>query len=99
MFDQIIVSKESYSLIKVFVSSIFCGVLMCVATVLNTNSNVLIVILCVSAFILGKFPHCIADTFYLGLNGISLKDIFYILFAIMGNTIGAKLAYLCGRYK
>lgn len=97
MFDQVIANKESYSLIYVFVASIFCGILMCTATVLNINGNVLIMILCVSAFILGKFPHCIADTFYLSLNGISLNDACYILLSVIGNTIGAKLASLCRR--
>lgn len=94
-WSQIITNKESYSLLYVFVSSILCGILMCVATVLNTKSNVLIMIVCISAFILGGFPHCIADTFYLSLNGISIRDILYMLISIVGNTVGAKMAYLC----
>lgn len=95
LFNDIITTKESYSLIDVLISSIFCGMLMCVATVLNKNKNILVIIMCVSAFILGKFPHCIADAFYLGLNGVTISDVFYLLCAIIGNTLGAKMAYWC----
>lgn len=97
IFQEIINIKESYSLLYVLVSSVFCGILMCTATVLNQTKNIAIVVLCVAAFILGKFPHCIADAFYLGLNGYTWFDALYILCAVIGNTVGAKLAYLCGR--
>ena len=97
LFDNFIVAKESYSLIYVLISSVFCGILMCVATVLNKDKNIFIMILCVAAFILGRFPHCIADAFYLSLNGVAVYDILYLLCAIVGNTFGAKLAYLCFR--
>jgi ABC-type oligopeptide transport system ATPase subunit len=42
LFDNLIVTKESYSLIYVLISSIFCGILMCVATVLNKDKNITI---------------------------------------------------------
>ena len=95
LFNDIIVTKESYSFVYVLVSSVFCGMLMCAATVLNKNKNILVIIMCISAFILGKFPHCIADAFYLGLNGVTISDVFYLLCAVVGNTLGAKMAYWC----
>lgn len=95
LFKNIIQTKESFTLLYVLVSSIFCGILMCVATVLNPNRNILVIVFCIAAFILGKFPHCIADTFYLSLDGIDPHDIVYIIHAIIGNTVGAKLAYWC----
>ena len=95
LFSDIIATKESYSFIYVLVSSIFCGILMCVATVLNKNKNILVITICISAFILGKFPHCIADAFYLSLNGVAMSDVFYLLCAVIGNTLGAKMAYWC----
>ena len=95
LFDDIIVTKESYSFVYVLISSVFCGMLMCAATVLNKNKNILVIIMCISAFILGKFPHCIADAFYLGLNGVTISDVFYLLCTVVGNTLGAKMAYWC----
>ena len=95
LFNNAISIKESQSLIYVLISSIFCGILMCVATVLNPTKNIAVIVFCICAFMLGKFPHCIADTFYLSLNGITGLDIIYIIHAIIGNTIGAKLAYWC----
>ena len=95
LFTKSIQIKESFTLLYVLVSSIFCGILMCVATILNSNRNILVIVFCIAAFILGKFPHCIADTFYLSLDGIDLHDIIYIVHAIIGNTVGAKLAYWC----
>lgn len=95
LFNDIIATKESYSFVYILISSVFCGMLMCVATVLNKNKNILVIIMCISAFILGKFPHCIADAFYLGLNGVTISDVFYLLCAVIGNTLGAKMVYWC----
>lgn len=90
LFQNIITYKENLNLAVCFTSSVFCGMLICTATSLNKDKNVIVIIMCVAAFIIGKFDHCIADMFYLGVNGYSLKDLLIILTAIIGNTIGAK---------
>ena len=72
---------------------------MCTATSINKDKNIIVVIMCVAAFIIGKFEHSIANMFYLGINGYSLKDILLILIAIIGNAIGAKIMYTTERIK
>lgn len=99
LFQNIIIYKENVDIIKYFISSIFCGMLMCTATSLNKDKNIIVVIMCVAAFIIGKFEHSIANMFYLGINGYSLKDILLILIAIIGNAIGSKIIHPIERIK
>ena len=66
---------------------------MCTATSLNKDKNILVIFFCVSAFIIGKFDHSIANMFYLGVDGYDLHDVFLILVAIVGNGVGSKILY------
>lgn len=76
------------------ISSIFCGMLMCTATSLNKNKNILVILFCVAAFIISKLDHSIANMFYLGLDGYDLHDMLLIIIALVGNGVGAKLLYI-----
>lgn len=93
LFVNIIKYKETLIFSKCFISSIFCGMLMCAATSLNERKNILVIIICVAAFIIGKFDHCIADMFYLGIDGYNFLDFLIITTSIIGNTVGAKILY------
>lgn len=85
--------KYNESFVQCFISSVLCGMLMCSATSLNKDKNILVIIVCVSAFVIGKFDHSIANMFYLGADGYSLRDSLFLATAVVGNGVGAKLLY------
>lgn len=88
----IVQNKELLSISQLLISSFFCGILMYTAVSLSKDkeNRFFIIILCISAFIIGKFEHSIADVFYFGINGFSFKDILFIILAAIGNALGAK---------
>ena len=65
-------------------SGFICGFLMTIAT--RSNTPLWVSSLCVAAFILGKFNHCIADWFYAPLN------ILLWFCVILGNLLGGVAA-------
>lgn len=80
---------------------IFCGLLMYVA-VTAYETKPWVTVMCVSAFILSGFNHCIADMFYffmasphinIGLAAIT------ILCTTIGNVIGCNLIPLCQKIR
>ena len=88
-----IVALRGDSIAKTFVGSIFCGILMWIATIgasriENKVVSSLLTIGCVMAFVLAGFPHSIADSFYF-LAGNGRWDIW--LMEVAGNAIGANL--------
>lgn len=97
---QVIVEKSTGivvlrgdSIAKTFVGSIFCGILMWIATIGasrigNKVVSSLLTIGCVMAFVLAGFPHSIADSFYF-LAGNGRWDIW--LMEVVGNAIGVNL--------
>lgn len=88
--------KNNQSLTQVFFSSIFCGILMYTAVILSQKSKLreIIIILAVGAFIIAKFNHSIADSFYLSIDGINLHDTVFLFYAALGNAFGAKLLHI-----
>ena len=88
--------KLDKSYIILLVTAIFCGMLMYVATVVSKecNNRVLVIILCVAAFIIGGFEHSVADVFYFAIDGISSRDLWTLLIIALGNYIGAKTLHL-----
>lgn len=87
--------KLNDGILSIFVLSFFCGMLMFLAvnsfkTVPNELGKYLMVILCVSVFILSGFEHCVANMFYFFISGsLSLKAFLYILLMSVGNGLGA----------
>lgn len=65
----------------------------------KSKSREIIVILAVSAFIIAKFNHSIADSFYLSIDGINLHDIVFLFYAALGNAFGAKLLHYISNLK
>lgn len=65
-------------------SGLVCGFLMTIAT--RPNTPLWVSSLCVVAFIVGKFNHCIADWFYAPSN------ILLWFCIVLGNLIGGVIA-------
>ena len=88
-------NKFGNPLLSILMSSIFCGSLMFLAVdTFKKNTNILgsiVVILCVSGFILVGFEHSIANISYLALAQypITLDVIFKVILMAIGNFIGA----------
>lgn len=74
---------------SIFMLSVGCGMLMQIAVVAYKKGLPWLTMLCVGAFILSGFKHCIAYIY----NFQSLK---VLLLCILGNTIGAKIFYYGG---
>lgn len=82
--------KLAISHLDLLIRSIFCGILMTMAT--RKNTPLWITSGCVMAFVLSGFNHCVADAFYFWSTGESiwvwLPSLLIISF---GNTIGGLL--------
>lgn len=86
-YTSLVAAKWSYDWYYYLFSGICCGVLMTVATF--TQTPYWVSSLCVMAFILGGFHHCIADFFYLNFT----KTIYWLL-VVAGNFFGGIIATL-----
>lgn len=91
---QICQVKLSDGPLSILILSVFCGILMYVAVEgFRLKENPLILMFCVSVFILCGFEHCIANMFYLSMAGMwSAKSVGYLLIMTLGNSLGAVLA-------
>ena len=78
---------------SILILAVFCGILMYVAVDgFKSKGNPLILIFCVSVFILCGFEHCIANMFYFSLAGVwSAKTFGYLLVMTLGNSLGGML--------
>lgn len=90
---QLCQTKLSDSPASILILAFFCGILMYVAVDgFRSTGNPLILIFCVSVFILCGFEHCIANMFYISLAGMwSVKSLSYLFFMTMGNSLGGML--------
>ncbi len=91
--------KVNQSVISAFILAIFCGILMFVAVDGYKNSkNPIILLLCVSVFILCGFEHCVANMFYFSVGEAwSLKAFLYIIIMTLGNSVGGMIIPLAKR--
>lgn len=91
----LIVAKYiGYEWWQLLLLSIPCGLLVYLG-VTSAQVNRPLLILCVIAFVIGGFPHCIATMAYLGLGkGICANAHLYTLSLItVGNIIGSWIGY------
>lgn len=84
-------SRESAGFLASFFLAIPCGLLMYCAVTAKDNLRLFYIIMCVSAFILGGFYHCIADMFYTFIGAISWKSYVHILIVTAGNLLGCNI--------
>ena len=85
--------KLEYSWYIALILGIFCGILMYTGVKsYAVTKQPLILIFCVSAFIISGFEHSIADMAYFGIAGLfSLKKMIFIFLVLVGNAIGGLL--------
>lgn len=70
---------------------ILCNILIYFAVEGYKNNSWVLLILCVMAFILCGFEHCIANIFYFS---VTLRiPVVYILLNILGNTLGGVIVF------
>lgn len=90
--------KINDNLLSLFILAIFCGIMMYIAvdTYINQSKDKnftsgLIVVLCVSVFILAGFEHSVADMFYF-IFALPFKQwIIPLLVITAGNIVGGNL--------
>lgn len=85
-FSTIIATKWAYPWYYYIASGFCCGVLMTVAT--KKEAPLWVSSLCVMAFILAGFNHCVADWFYIGAAWSNLLKWFCV---VIGNFLGGIL--------
>lgn len=96
--------KLADSTISIFILSIFCGALMFLAVnghkfLKSSLGKHLSIFLCVSVFILSGFEHCVANMFYFSVSeSWSIKSLFYLIYMILGNSVGAILFALLEKF-
>lgn len=81
--------KWSHPWYHYIISGICCGILMTIAT--KKESPLWLSSLCVVAFILAGFNHCIADWFYVFGSSDPTKYLYWFL-VVIGNFFGGYLA-------
>ncbi len=91
--------KVSQTLWSAFILAIFCGMLMFIAVDgYKETKNPIILLLCVSVFILCGFEHCIANMFYFSVAGAwTAKAFGYLVVMTLGNGVGGILIPLVKR--
>lgn len=87
--------KLNASLVKAFVSSVFCGILMFLAVDTWKRGKKIGVFLYVPVFIICGFDHSIANSFYNGASfaagsslTFSFSNLIFILLVVLGNGLG-----------
>lgn len=89
--------KLGDTLLSAFILAAFCGILLYVATDGYINGEYQIgkflgLFLCISAFVLAGFEHCIANMFYFTLAGAwSPAAVLHVIIVSLGNTVGSLL--------
>ena len=88
-------AKLSDNLLSIFILSVFCGMLIHIAVnnykkIGNDIGKYSCIFLCVMAFILCGFEHCVANMTYFTIAGVwSWNTLLYELIMILGNACGA----------
>lgn len=93
--------KLNDSMMSLFILGIFCGSLMYIAVEgYKVTKNPAILFVCVAAFILSGFEHCIADMFYFSLGGVwSVDTLIRTLVITAANAIGGCVIPLAKKLK
>jgi len=93
--------KSEDSLTSLFLLGIFCGALMYIAVEgYKQTKNPAILFVCVAAFILSGFEHCIADMFYFSMAGAwSAQTLLRTVVITVANGLGGVLIPLAKKLK
>ena len=85
----VIIMRVLFSFNNMFVLGIGCGMLMQIGVTAYKKNLPILTIMCVMAFILAGYKHCIAYAY----NSL---DVMSFALIILGNIIGAKICYYGG---
>ncbi len=86
-------AKLAQPLPLVFISAVFCGILMYAAVaIFKEKGSMAGIVFCVPVFILSGFEHSIADMayFWVGRNG-GVAAVIFTFVVILGNSVGGCL--------
>lgn len=100
--QRIYEAKFQTSLLRLFISGCFCGLLMYLAVDTWKQGSKIGCFIYIPVFILSGFDHSIANSFYNGVaNGFtsafSLDNLFVVLVVILGNAVGGMVVPLLTR--
>lgn len=88
--EIIMQQRQQTGFLGSFLLAIPCGMLMYAATAMK-EKNILYTMLCVSAFILGGFYHCVADMFYTICGATTWPQWVNLIFVTLGNFVGCNI--------
>ena len=99
---KIFALKLQKPLLKLFISGIFCGILMYLSVDTWKAGSKIVCFLFIPVFILSGFDHSIANSFYNGaangfLNAFTLKNFWIFVVVILGNAAGGMIVPLLTR--
>lgn len=88
---EIIYDKTSEHFWRVLGSSFATGILMYLAVKIYRTGSPLGIFLCVPAFLLSRFDHCIAIAAYIAMSTQSYTwfSLAFLVLSIVGNTVGS----------
>lgn len=91
--QNIMMIREQVGFLGSLLLAIPCGMLMYMAVSVPEQQpmKLFYVCMCVLAFIMGGFYHCVADMFYTLVGAQTVHQYFNILFVTVGNFIGCNL--------
>ena len=87
-------TKLNYPWYTMIILGIFCGFFIYFAVegfkkIENPIGKYVVLILCIGAFIICGFEHCVANMFYYALNGtFTFKMVLATIYCIIGNSLG-----------
>lgn len=99
--NQLSGEKLADSVWGVLILSVFCGLLMFIATdgfknAKNAAQKYITLFLCVMVFLLCDFEHFASSAFFFTIGGaFTLKACWYLILMSIGNTLGALMIPLC----
>ena len=85
----VIITRMLFAFNSMFVLGIGCGMLMQIGVTAYKKNLPILTIMCVMAFILAGYKHCIAYVY----NSL---DVISFVLIVLGNIVGAKLCYYGG---
>ena len=85
----VIIMRVLFTFNNMFILGIGCGMLMQIGVTAYKKDLPLLTIMCVMAFILAGYKHCIAYVY----NSL---DIINFVLIVLGNIVGAKICYYGG---
>lgn len=99
--QKIYAAKLETPLIKLFITGIFCGLLMFLAVDTWKKGSQIGCFIYIPVFILSGFDHSIANSFYNGVandwNAFTVQNALVVLVVVLGNAVGGMLVPLMTR--